>query len=447
MNSEDKTPDMPDENEKTGVSDTDPNEYNSRRIIEKRDAAERRSKIIAMIVSLVIACGLWMYVVDAVNPVTTRSFSDVRIEVINENSLEKNELRLTQYEPGTVKVTLRGHRSTLMDLDAEDIHATVNVSDCTAGENYVNVKVNAPSNTSVDNIGESQVKLNVENVITEGKDVRIKFSGKARDGYQAVAVRQDLETVNVTGVSSAVKKVKEVTASVNATDLSSDLFRADAELTAVDENGKTVKGVELSRKTVRAYVQLYKIKTVKLRTSQTGSLPAGLELAGFKAPPSIKVAVEPELEDSIVAVAADPVDLSKISKSGSVKLELELPSGVELADGQDEPKADVKVSKLTSQVMECNTDSIRIKNLSEDLEMKFASKTVKVSLSGTASVLSSISEDDISITADASSVTEGDTSVPLTVRITGRAGDSGATASADPAEIEVKPKESSESAQ
>ena len=66
------------------------------------------NKKLNMIISLLIAISLWAFVIGEVNPEASRSYRDIPIRFVNQETLEQSDLAVYTVSQRTVNVTLRG---------------------------------------------------------------------------------------------------------------------------------------------------------------------------------------------------------------------------------------------------------------------------------------------------------------------------------------------------
>ncbi|MDD6255585.1 MAG: CdaR family protein [Eubacteriales bacterium] len=401
----------------------------------QRHRKERRRRIITAIVSVIIAVVLWMYVVNQENPTVDRTFSNIKVEYINEDELTNNDLAIKTADIQYVKVTVTGRRSTLVDLESSDIVATADLSSCVSGENYLDVSIKTPNMVELKKISPAQVKVDIDKIVSSDADINVKFSGSAEDGYQPVATRQAFDTVEMTGARQVLKTVVGINAEIKTSDLSTASKNLTAKLVPVDKDGKKVDNVTLSKSEMSVWAQLYKVKDVKLNTSVTGSLDDGLTLEKFDAPDTIKIAADTAAVDSIDSVSAEPVSLSGISDDTAVTLTIDYPDGTAAAEGYETIEADISVSKMSEKTLTLDTGNITVNNLGSLLDLKFNSPNIKVTLSGPSSALSEISDDDIVMTLDASKLTEGKQTADVAVSF--KNSDNSENVTAEPAQTKV----------
>lgn len=124
-----------------------------------------KNKKFQAILSLLIAIGLWMYVMGTVDPTVTTTIHGIQVEKINEEVLEDQGLSATLNSPEFVNVKIKGARSDVNEAKESEIRATVDVSNCEYGENETEIKIKFPdgiSGVKVDDISQKKAVFTVQ---------------------------------------------------------------------------------------------------------------------------------------------------------------------------------------------------------------------------------------------------------------------------------------------
>lgn len=124
-----------------------------------------KNRKVQMICSLLIAVCVWAYVMDQVDPQSTITVSDVKIEMRGNDSLEKVGLKASLVKPKFLNVTITGKRSEVNKAKKEGLEAYVDVSTCEYGENEVEIKIDIPDDVNgvtVDQLSNYSATFNVK---------------------------------------------------------------------------------------------------------------------------------------------------------------------------------------------------------------------------------------------------------------------------------------------
>ena len=124
-----------------------------------------KNKKFQAILSLLIAIGLWMYVMGTVDPTMTTTVKDIPVEKVNEKVLKDLGISATLERPKTVDIVIKGARSDVNEAKKSEIEATVDVSNCELGENEAKIKIEFPdkiSGVTVDSMSEETAVFTVK---------------------------------------------------------------------------------------------------------------------------------------------------------------------------------------------------------------------------------------------------------------------------------------------
>lgn len=124
-----------------------------------------KNKKVQAVLSLLIAIGLWIYVIGSVDPTVTTTIRNIPVEMTNQKVLKELGMSATLVEPETVDVTIKGARSNVNEAKKSEITATVDVSNCEYGENQARIKIEFPdkiSGVTVDSLSEEKAAFQVE---------------------------------------------------------------------------------------------------------------------------------------------------------------------------------------------------------------------------------------------------------------------------------------------
>ncbi|HKM28818.1 MAG TPA: CdaR family protein, partial [Anaerovoracaceae bacterium] len=212
------------------------------------------NKRITMILSILLAIGLWAYVVGGIDPDTTELYKGVPITFLNEEALTEQNLAVLAVSDETMDIRLAGQRASVSKVEAEDITATVDLADLTEGEHVIKININVKSSDEVEieDKSISRVTVVVEEAVSQTRPVRVSFEGEYTQGEEPTAIDVSRNNVTVTGAKSLVERVDHVQATVDATKVTTDMKSFRASLAAVDAHGTRVDNVRLSTST--AYV-------------------------------------------------------------------------------------------------------------------------------------------------------------------------------------------------
>src|SRR5690625_6765 len=89
---------------------------------------ENRKEIATGLISIVFAIFLWSYVMGATNPTIRREYRNLPVELINEETLQNNDMVIVEPKEPTVNVTLSGPRNEINKVQPRDIIVQVDLA-------------------------------------------------------------------------------------------------------------------------------------------------------------------------------------------------------------------------------------------------------------------------------------------------------------------------------
>ena len=172
-----------------------------------------KSKMGPLLLSIVVAIGLWMYVITTVSPNSKTTISNVEVDFEGESwLLENRNLMITDGMDTTVDLELSGNRSDLNKLNRSNITLKVDLTKIyEAGETELSFTPGYPSDVSpsaitVDSRNPASIRLKVEKRLTREIPVNVVFTGAVPEGFIADTENAllDYPVVNIKGPASVV---------------------------------------------------------------------------------------------------------------------------------------------------------------------------------------------------------------------------------------------------
>ena len=160
------------------------------------------NKKLNMILSLLIAIALWAFVIGEVNPEATRTYRDVPIQFLNEETLDEYDLAVYAISDTTLSVTLTGTRSEVNQVELKDIVATVDLDQATIGENSLRVDVKVPSKVDVEGQSLNKVTVTVENRVSREVNIRVRYNGSFEGEQEPLTIDQSMTSIWVSGAET-----------------------------------------------------------------------------------------------------------------------------------------------------------------------------------------------------------------------------------------------------
>ena len=328
-----------------------------------------RNKKVNILIAFVAALALWIYVTGKIEINSMKKFSDVKISIVNQNSLIESGYAVEKIEPEKIDVTLKGGRAALNSAKGSDIKATVDVYSRFKGKNNVNVDVEVPKNTRLESKSEDKVTVEIGNLVTAERNIEVHEKESLPEKTVLVKSKPDPEKVKIYGTKKNVARVVSVRALVDTSKVTEKDTEVSAKLVPVDKSGNVVDFVSVASDEINITVRLEAYKTVKLNAKTKGSIDDKYQLDSIKSPEKIDIQGPAGTIKGITEVESEDIDISKIRESTKIKMVLRLPEGVKIKEGSEEPFLNVTIKRNNAKTFKFDISDVNIENLDENLSL------------------------------------------------------------------------------
>ncbi|MBE5850567.1 MAG: hypothetical protein E7298_10480 [Lachnospiraceae bacterium] len=327
------------------------------------------------IISVLAASILWLVVVNVDDPVISKTYTGIPVEILNGDVLtEQGKCYDVLSDSSTINVVVTAHRSVLDGMSRDYIKATADLKQLTALDT---VPIEVRSTRFSDRIDSvttrnSSVKLKIENLIKKEVTVAIGYEGAPAEGYILAGVENPLASVVVSGPESVVTEVSRVMASADITGVSRDLtvteplypYNSDNDLVEDDR-------ITLSRTVTEIKYIIYATKTIPISSGYSGTPATGYGSTGsvITEPSSVVIAGKGENYDDMDVVYISPDKVSVDGASADVQTEVNisdyLPTGVIFADSEFDPnvKVTIGIDQNQRKVIDVPLSNITVENI------------------------------------------------------------------------------------
>lgn len=321
------------------------------------------------ILSVFIAVLIWLLVVNTNDPVVTKRFSNIPVEIINEDVLTKEGYAYEILEGESVYISVKGKNSILGSMSDEDFAAYADFSKLSVVDAVpIDVEAKRYQSQLEINLGTvNTMKIKRDEIIDVNVPVNIVSKGEVADGYAVGKMSGTPNLVKVSGPKNLLSNAKEIRAEIELDGISSDTTTTAKPL-LYDNNGELIDSTQLDMDTTGVYINLevWKTKKVNVNIDYVGKVANGYVLTSFDYEPKRVTIAAP---DDVLA-NLDSIDLPAISLDGA-KADYEkdyeltqetLPSRVILADSNTAVKAQAEIEPLVTKKFSVGLNDLTIKN-------------------------------------------------------------------------------------
>lgn len=306
--------------------------------------------------SLFLAIILWLYIASGENP-TVENFIDISL---NQTNLGE-DLVIKEF-PTNVSVGIRGPKNIINNISSHQINGIVNFSEISKEGLYkLKVEVAPPKKTQITRIIPSEIKVEVEKVLTKEVEVEYSLIGVPEKGYSLADEPQfNPYKVKIIGAQSVLESVKQTICAIDISGIKEDLKRK-IKVKAVDVNGNEIKEVKIEPDIVEVSISLtlgYPEEQLTVKPKIIGKPAPGYYISEILSKPDeIKIFGNYSKISNIEFLETIPIDVSGITKTLSVRVPPALEEGLNIVEGE------VELMEVTIQVKEIIIQKI-LKNIS-----------------------------------------------------------------------------------
>lgn len=398
------------------------------------------------IVSVLVACMMWIFVVNVDDPEKVQSFSDVKVEIRNSDCFGVDETFSVQEDTDKVKVWVKARESVLNKLQSKDFKVVADMRNVTLG-NAVPYTLECTSSALTKANWECEpasLKIKIENVVQESFGVEVDTTGEPVDGYDiGTSTIKEGDTINIAGAESLMNIIHRVSMSVSVNGLSSDKT-VKGNIVVTDKNGTdftksqldklvftTSSGDLIKDGVLSAKIQLWKVEqNVKVNIGTYGDPAPGYCVSEVKVTPeNISIAGDEEtlaelngelsLTDMISvegvseSFTSDTINLADYLKE-NYKDKLKVKSGT-----ASTLSVRVIMEKMGTKKIDIPLSAITIKGRPTDLDMVLTpADKITVEVAAVDGSLDNIDQNDVKAVLDLTSYQkEGRHEVPVQITL------------------------------
>lgn len=398
--------------------------------MENNQSKWSRRKILHILLSVAIACAVWMYVDSADNSEGSEKekiISDIPIEYAGEDTtLADRGLMLLPDSDQTVTLEIKARRRILARLDPSKIRIQADLSDITStGTHSVSYTVYYPdgitrNSITIVNASSYTVQVEIGELYRRSVGIRCALEGTVAEGYIAGELQYQPGMLEIRGPQEEVDKVSyaKVNLSVeNATQTVSQTL--DYQL--YDENDQLIQNTGNLHATADQIQVTLPVNVEKELPLKVNFIEAdGARISNLEysiTPASVTVSGDAELLKNIDAITLDDFELEDFFVPTTYRYIITVPEGCENLSGTTRATMNVKFKDMATATV--NAVNFTCENIPEGKTVTVLTTELPVSLRGTSGAVKSVTPEDITVIADLTDVTaaSGSYTVPARVQI------------------------------
>ena len=387
-----------------------------------------KSKAWSLLLSVVLATGLWMYVITTVSPNSKTTVQDIPVVFEGESwLLENRNLMITDGMETTVDLDVSGNRSDISKLNRSNVILKIDLTKVyESGPANLTYNISYPPDVpvgaiTVENRNPASVRLTVEKRLSKEIPVRVAFTGAVPEEFIADTenVVLDYSVVNIKGPASVVEKIAQARVDIDLEEQTESLSE-NYRFTLCDEEGNPLDASKITTDIAEVHLEVnirrYKEIPLMLNVVYGGGATEGYTRYEIK-PASIRVSGSDAVLADLSEIVLGTVNFAEQTENTQITFPINLPEGVTNLTGITEATAEIRFVGLS--IKEFTTENIKVINVPDGLDYELMSEVVKVTLRGPVGRINQIKPEDIVVTVDLTGKETGASTVKAAITVRG----------------------------
>ncbi len=375
-------------------------------MINKLGSSGFIGNFIWLIVSIILAVGVWYVAVTSADPITRQQFAAIPVQIVQDDTTV-----LTNTPTRFALVTIQGAQTVVASRQADDVIVRADLTGLNPGIHTIPLEVSvAPPQPDepqrlVARTQPAQITVELELRESFQKPVEIIVSDTPPIGFTNDSPESDIFQAVVSGAASVVSDVVAVHGVLDLSE-NQNPIAADVRLFAVDAEGQVVSDVTVEPQTTGVSVNITRrddVKQVSVRPNiLVGTQPDAYTLSTFSYEPQTLFigGVAEQLETVNDTILTVPISLQDRTTDFSVDVPVRLPNDELFVIGGDNIIT-VNISILPQiAVRQFNNITVGRIGLPEGNTVTIAPQTVAVVINGPSVLVEDLQRSDIQVIVD-----------------------------------------------
>lgn len=370
------------------------------------------------VLAAVLALAVWFIVNNIDDPVGSKTFKNVVVEVQNADAISSLNKVYEVKSGGIINVTVSAKQSVLRKIVASDIVAVADLNNLSL-TNAVSIQLSCPKYENVSLKSDiDMLSITLEDEETQQFKVDVTTIGAPADGYALGEVKVRPNLIKVSGAQTQIERISEVRVEVDVSNATEN-FSKRVEPKAYDANGKLMdaKNLVFSSETVKVSVEVNETKTVPILVTTEGTPMAGYHVISVEYEP--KEIVITGAQEALRACTSIPIEYNVSNRTTDVETEIALsdylPQGISVVGDVTNINLQITISKQELQKVSIPLSSVQFRNLGDGLVASMAEGgTIEVSAIWSATDINrTIQPSDFTVYVDCEKLEVGTHTLPL----------------------------------
>lgn len=366
-----------------------------------------KKKLVSILVSFVVALGLWLYVITVVSPGSKATFYNIPVYLEGASILEERGMMVTAVNTTNVDLELSGNRVDLNELNNANIIIKANLATIyDPGEDIqLSYSISYPGNVASNAFTEESrspgyVTISVERIAYKSVPVNVITTGSVPSGYvdKAEEMLLDYDEIQITGPASVVSQISQARIEVSLNDQTESVSQS-FRYTLCNALGDPVDSelITVNTKEVNVKIPVQQVKVIKLKVNLNDGGGATAENVTYDVSPgTIQVcgskAALAELGNELILGS---INLAEYSDGAKLNMDITLPSGVTNMSALTEATVTLHFPDLAVKVFTIERENIELLNVPEGMEAELLAQVLIVTVRGPKEQISLLDVNDV----------------------------------------------------
>ena len=381
-----------------------------------------RNKLGSLLIAVVIAMGLWMYVITYVSTDHEQTFYNVPVALEGGTILADRQLMLLSEDEYEVNIKVHGSRQDVSKINSGNIQLVADLSSIyEPGEHNLTYSIIYPGEVPTGAVSAEKnpdrVRVIVARKKTKEIPVKVVYEGDVPAEYikDTAAMELDYTYVEITGPEEVVDKIDHAAVTVQCSGRTESIYES-YRYALQDSDNKPVDAeyITTSVSEVKVYLPISMVKKIPLTLTLVNGGGATAE--------TTKLVIEPaeiSISGSEAALNALPelnlgtIELDQITQDTTREFEINLPEGVKNVSNLSTAKVTISFPRLATR--EFSITEFKPLNLPAGMVWEPLTKQLTITVRGLKSEVQRLNAADILVQVDLTGV-ENTAAVEPTIR-------------------------------
>jgi YbbR domain-containing protein len=323
------------------------------------------------IISLIVAIILWFFAISELNPERTQNLSNIPVEIINMDQLNRKNLTLVEDPASMVTIRIKGLVNDIRRVNDGSLKAVLDLGDIDwTGTQNMELEIVGlpPREISLERVPEISVTIN--RIISKPIPVEIEVTGNGGDGYYVHEANAEPPSVTIYGAQSLVDSVVQGIVKVKL-DQDEGTIKQSLPIELVDSVGNIVKSkyLNLRQESTMVTIPIHPVRTLGIRANIIGKPAEGFIVDDIIIDPS-KVTINgyASIVNRLSTLLTEPIDIHDAIEDVHATVNLVKEEGVYIEPGQpSQVNVIVSISETTIE-KEIQLTDVELRNIPEGFE-------------------------------------------------------------------------------